>query len=122
MIVNTEELIGQVRRADPEGWRLMEGLLHHMSHWADEADRIGDIPDGFWAEAPVSMLNRMNLPVEHGGMPLTSTALRRATLFEQVGRICPALPIGLPGPGLSMPPVLSLGTEDQKRNYFQRFV
>ncbi|MEM7677621.1 MAG: acyl-CoA dehydrogenase family protein, partial [Myxococcota bacterium] len=40
----------------------------------------------------------------------------------RIGRICPGLPIGLPGPGLSTPPVLSLGTEKQKEEYFQRFL
>lgn len=121
MKLETEQLVGQIRQADPEGWGLMEDLLDRMPAWVAEADRVGDIPDGFWSGAPIGLLNRMNMPVEYGGVPLTATALRRSVIFERVGRICPALPMGMPGPGLSMPPVLSLGTETQKRAYFGRF-
>ena len=57
----------------------------------------------------------------HGGLPLTATAVRRCVVFEQVGRVCPGLPIGMPGPGLSMPPVFALGTPEQQSRYFARF-
>lgn len=122
MKIQTEQLVDQIRHADPEGWRLMEDLLERLPGWVAPADKLGDIPDDFWKGAPIELLNRMNMPVEYGGVQLTSTAMRRAVVFERVGRICPALPMGMPGPGLAMPPVLSLGTEVQKRSYFGRFV
>lgn len=122
MLVQTERLMEQVRRADPQAWRSIEDLLHYMPHWVGEADRIGDIPSSFWPGAPIEILNRMLLPLEHGGVALTSTALRRVVLYEQLARVCPALLIGLPGAGLSLAPVLSLGTEKQKRAYCERFL
>lgn len=99
----------------------MDEFIHRIAFWVEESDRIGDFPEGCWANAPVHILNRMNVPLEYGGTPLTSSALRRAVLFERIARTCPGLLIGLPGPGLSMPPVLSLGTESQKRQFFARF-
>lgn len=121
MNIQTEQLLAQIRHADPKSWQLMEDLLERMPDWVESADKLGDIPGEFWNGAPIKLLNRMNMPVEYGGVHLTSTALRRAVVFERVGRICPALPMGMPGPGLSMPPVLALGTEVQKRSYFSRF-
>src|ERR1041384_3166106 len=100
MLVHTQELMAQARRADPESWRSIEDLLHQMPRWVQQADRLGDVPDEFWSQAPVATLNRMHLPLQYGGVPLAATALRRAVLFEHIGRICPALLIALPGPGL----------------------
>jgi acyl-CoA dehydrogenase len=121
MRIATSELFDRIRRDDPHGWETVEQLLHHMPSWVQRADAEGDIPDEFWSLVPLDLLNRMNMPIAYGGLPLTATALRRAVVFERVGRICPALPMGMPGPGLSMPPVFALGTEQQKRDYFGRF-
>ncbi len=121
MKLATDELIERIRRDDPSSWQTVEELLHHMPAWVQRSDAAGDIDPAFWSLVPVDVLNRMNMPVAYGGLPLTATALRRAVVFERVGRICPALPMGMPGPGLSMPPVVALGTETQKRDYFGRF-
>lgn len=122
MLVQTERLMEQVRCADPHAFRLLEDLLHCMPSWTGEADRIGDIPAGLWSRVPVKILNRMLVPPEYGGLELTATALRRVVVYEQLAKVCPALLIGMPGAGLSLPPVLSLGTEKQKREYCERFV
>ena len=121
MKLDTEILLRDLYRLDPAGAQMMEELQHHVQRFVMAADALGDIPAAFWDGVPVERMNRMNLPVEYGGMPLTATALRRAVTFERIGRICPALPMSMPGPGLSMPPVLSLGTPAQRTAYFERF-
>lgn len=121
MNIATDELLGDLRREDPDHWHFVEHLLHCMPRYVARADATGEIADDFWSEVPPELQNRINVPVAYGGAPLTATAVRRVIVFERIGRICPALPIGLPGPGLSMPPVLALGTEEQKRDFFQRF-
>jgi acyl-CoA dehydrogenase len=121
MKIGTGELFDRIRRDDLHGWHTVEDLLHHMPSWVQPADADGDIPSALWSVVPIDVLNRMNVPVAYGGLPLTATALRRAVVFERVGSICPALPMGMPGPGLSTPPVFSLGTEEQKKEYFARF-
>jgi len=121
MRVRTERLIEEVRRADPEAWRALEDLLHCLPRWVAEADRSADIPSDLWPHVPVDTFNRMLLPLEYGGVALASTALRRVVLYEWLARVCPALLISLPGASLSLPPVLSLGTEQQKREYARRF-
>ncbi|WP_224360658.1 acyl-CoA dehydrogenase family protein [Hyalangium versicolor] len=122
MRVDPDEVLRESRRADPETWQLFEALETHLAPLAARADAEADIPSELWSLMPVDLLNRVNMPVSYGGIALTSTAVRRAVVFERIGRICPALPIGLPGPGLSCPPVLALGTEEQKVAYFQRFL
>jgi len=121
MKVEPQRLLERIRREDPEGARLIDDLLHRLPDLSRQADRLGELPEQFWRNLPLGILNRVNIPVEFGGLALTSTALRRVVVFEQVGQACPALPIGMPGPGLSMPPVLSLGTPEQKTEYFRRF-
>lgn len=121
MKLDTELLLRDLYRLDPSGAQMMDELAHHVHSFVGAADVLGDIPAAFWTGAPVERMNRMNLPVEYGGLPLTATALRRAVTFERIGRICPALPMSMPGPGLSMPPVLSLGTPEQRAAYFDRF-
>ena len=106
---------------DAARWRQVERLMAAMPAYVEEGDRTGDLPAGLLAAAPADALNRMNVPVPYGGLAATATARSRADVFERVGRICPALPMALPGPGLAMPPVLSLGTEDQRRAFFALF-
>lgn len=121
MHIDTKHVIAQIQREDHDSWQLMQSLLNDLGGLAQEADRLGDMPEHLWGRVPVGLLNRMNLPVVHGGLPLTATAVRRCVVFEQVGRVCPGLPIGMPGPGLSMPPVFALGTPEQQSRYFARF-
>lgn len=121
MNADTKPLLDRVRREDPAGCAALDELLQRMPAIARQADADGDIDPSAWHGLCCDVLNRMNVPVTLGGTPITATALRRVAVFEQVGRICPGVPIGMPGPGLSTPPVDSLGTGAQRRSYFERF-
>lgn len=121
MKLATEMLLERIRQEDPASMQMFEGLLSYLPALVNAADSAGDIAPESWATMPVDLLNRLNMPPEFGGLPLTATALRRAVIFERIGRICPAIPMAMPGPGLSMPPVNALGTAAQKASYFARF-
>lgn len=121
MIVRPAALLQDMARMDPDAWRLLEELLHLGPDWVAATDRSGVFPSSLWRTDVACFYNRLNLPVEYGGTPLTGSAVRRAALFERIGAFCPGVLIGLPGPGLSMPPVLFLGTDAQKHAYFGRF-
>jgi acyl-CoA dehydrogenase len=122
MKLETEALLRDLNRLDPAGARLMDALAQRVERHVTAADAAGDIPPAFWDGAPVDSMNRLNLPAGYGGLAFSGTALRRAVTFERISRICLALPMSMPGPGLSMPPVLSLGTPEQRTAYFNRFV
>jgi acyl-CoA dehydrogenase len=122
MKLETEALLDDLHRHDPECARMMDALAQRMARHAAAADAAADVPPAFWDGAPVAMLNRLNLPAGYGGLAFSATALRRAVTFERMSRSCLALPMSMPGPGLSMPPVLSLGTPAQRSAYFSRFV
>ncbi|MCP3102889.1 acyl-CoA dehydrogenase family protein [Myxococcus sp. K15C18031901] len=122
MRIDPEAVLEEIRRDDPESWPLFEAMQRHIPPIAARADADAEIPPEFWPLVPVDLQNRVNMPPQYGGVVLTATAVRRAVVFERIGRLCPALPIGLPGPGLSAPPVLALGTEEQKVAYFNRFL
>ncbi|WP_428241210.1 acyl-CoA dehydrogenase family protein [Gynuella sp.] len=122
MNVDTDAILRQIKDSDPEHFNRLEAYRIAMHEWALQADMTGEIPEEIWSVTPVDLLNRINIPVAYGGVKMTETALQRAVLFERIGEICPSLPISMPGPGLSMPPVLHLGTEEQKRAYLQRFI
>jgi acyl-CoA dehydrogenase len=117
----SERLYQRIRDDDPESWSMIQDLLDRMPGWVEQSDRLGDIPAEFWSPTPADVLNRINMPVEFGGLPLTATALRRAVVFERIGRICPGMPMAMPGPSLSTPPVAALGTAEQKARYFGGF-
>ena len=122
MNVDIAVILRDIKKRAPQQFELLENYRVAMKEWMLEADQSGDIPKVLWSEAPINLLNRVNIPVAYGGLDITQTALQRAVLFERIGEICPSLPISMPGPGLSMPPVLYLGTEEQKRQYLQRFL
>jgi acyl-CoA dehydrogenase len=96
-------------------------MLDHMPAWAAAADKDGLVPDAAWTVVPARTLNRMNIPLALGGVAMTATAMRRAVMFERVGRSCAVLPMSLPGPGLAMPPVIALGTAEQKARFCAAF-
>jgi len=116
-----EKELADIASADPKAWSGITSLLENMSEYVSDADQRGDLPDEILNLVPANLLNRMNLPVQYGGLEATSTAYRRAIVFEMVGRICAAIPMALPGPGLAMPPINSLGTEAQKEEAFGKF-
>lgn len=110
-----------IRAESAESWEHIDRLLGAMGHFVREGDASGDLPQGVLDLMPANVFNRLNLPCAFGGHAATGTARRRALLFEAVGRICPALPMALPGPGLAMPPILALGTPEQKTRAFALF-
>ena len=112
----------RVRRADPEGWAGLQQMLAATRRWSARADELADIPEGLWAELPVDLVNRLTVPAEYDGLPLTATAVRRAVVFELLGRADPGLALALPGPGLAMPAVVVAGTPSQRKQFFDRFL
>jgi acyl-CoA dehydrogenase len=116
-----EAVLAAVRRDDPQGWAVVEGIRDVLPGWADELDATGEVPDALWDALPVGVLNRVGMPQRWGGVPLLATAVQRAAVFELIGRICPAFALVLPGPALAMPAVARLGTQEQQRDYFARF-
>jgi acyl-CoA dehydrogenase len=117
-----ERLYDRIDRDDPQGLVMIRDLLDRMPAWVERSDRLGDIPEAFWSLTSPDLVNRLNMPLEFGGLPLTATALRRAVVFERIGRICPGMPMALPGPSLSTPPVVALATPEQKAEYFGGFL
>jgi acyl-CoA dehydrogenase len=116
-----QHILGPAAADEPEMSADVMAMLAHMPAWAAAADRDGMVPDSAWGLVPARTLNRMNIPLALGGAAMTATAMRRAVVFERIGRICAALPMSLPGPGLSMPPVIALGTPEQKARYCAAF-
>jgi acyl-CoA dehydrogenase len=117
----SQHILGPAAADEPEMSADVQAMLAHMPAWAAAADRDGMVPDSAWGLVPARTLNRMNIPLALGGAAMTATAMRRAVVFERIGRICAALPMSLPGPGLSMPPVIALGTPEQKARYCAAF-
>jgi acyl-CoA dehydrogenase len=117
----SQDVLADAARDEPEIFAEIQAMLAHMPAWAAAADQDGAVPEAAWTLVPARTLNRMNIPLALGGVAMTATAMRRAVVFENVGRICAALPMSLPGPGLSMPPVVALGTAEQKARYAASF-
>jgi len=99
MSVFSQELLAATARDEPDMSAEVEVMLAHMPAWAAAADAAGAAPDDMWCSIPARMLNRLNIPLAAGGLAMTATA----------------------GPGLSMPPVASLGTPEQKARFFAAF-
>jgi len=121
MSLHTHEILAAAAREEPDVSAEIDMMLAHMPAWAAAADADGAAPDAMWAMLPARTLNRLNIPPALGGLAMTATATRRAIVFERAGRICAALPLSLPGPGLSMPPVAALGTPEQISRYAAAF-
>lgn len=122
MKLDRQRLWEAIRADDREGAAAIDRLIAELPGYVMATDKTGDIDSALLEGFGIDRVNRFMIPVEYGGSALTATALRRTLVFERIGAICPGLCIGLPGPGLSMPPVLSLGTEDQRRAFFARFI
>lgn len=97
-------------------------LIARVKQFSGEGDRIGDIPAAFWEGLDIVDLNMVLVPPACGGHPALASVLRRSLVSEELGYGDPGLTIALPGPGLSMPPIMALATEAQKRRLFSRFV
>lgn len=102
-------------------WAAIERLIDAMPNYVTAGDTLADLPPDFLEHAPANILNRFNIPLAYGGLAATATARRRALICERIGGLCTALTMSMPGPGLAMPPVLALGTDDQKAAFFASF-
>ena len=97
------------------------GLVAAIRAHSPDTDRTGEIPDAFWQAVDVRALNLMVVPKRFGGLVATQTAMSRVVSFERVGYEDPGYAIALPGPGLSMPPILAMGNEALLDRVFARF-
>ncbi|MDC6167145.1 acyl-CoA dehydrogenase family protein [Paucibacter sp. XJ19-41] len=93
---------------------LIAAIERHSPH----TDRTGEIPDAFWDEVDVRGLNMMLVPRQFNPEGHLPSAVERVSLYEEVGRADPGYAIALPGPGLSMPPLSALGSQEQQARFF----
>ena len=103
------------------GHSYMADLVAAIRKSSMETDATGEIPNEFWDEVDVRSLNLMVVPEKFGGLAATQSAISRVISFEKVGYEDPGYAIALPGPGLSMPPVVAMGNEMLLERVFSRF-
>lgn len=99
----------------------MADLVDAIRVHSPETDITGQIPKAFWEMVDVRALNLMVVPERFGGLTTTQSAILRVMSFERVGYEDPGYAISLPGPGLSMPPVVAMGDERMLERVFSRF-
>lgn len=99
----------------------MADLVTAIRKYSPQTDTTGAIPDAFWNAVDVRALNLMVVPKRFGGLAATQSAISRVISFERVGYEDPGYAIALPGPGLSMPPVLAMGDERMQERVLSRF-
>ena len=98
-----------------------ERLLANMTALGRQADRQADIPAGLFAGLEVRKLNHAVLPLELGGLAALQSGVARCVLMEALGYADAALAVALPGPGLTLPPILSLASPAQREDLLGRF-
>ncbi|NRA64254.1 MAG: acyl-CoA dehydrogenase family protein [Pseudobacteriovorax sp.] len=116
----SEDLDSIKRQFSTEG-SILDNILHHLPKYVDSADKKAELDDTMWGDFDLGFLNRMNIPLNLGGLDIAAKAYSRVLIFEEMGRIGPGICISLPGPGLSMPPVFSLGTLSQQKKFVDDF-
>ncbi len=123
MIINGtfQKDLNRLKRLFPEEGTSFEQVLHHLPMYVEPSDISGELCSTLWKKLNLEFLNRMNIPKNLGGLEIAAKAYHRVLLFEEMGRIGPGIAISLPGPGLSMPPVFSLGTVEQQKIYVENF-
>jgi acyl-CoA dehydrogenase len=99
----------------------LAALAERMRRLAPAADAAGAIPDGLFDGIDVRWLNRAYLPLELGGDPAFADGVTRCLATETLGYADASLTVALPGPSLSLSPLLELGTEEQRRDLLGRF-
>lgn len=122
MLFQIEEFHKALRTQYDSEFKVIDCITEKMVHYAEQADIEGDIPDGLLNSEETLFINRLIIPAEYGGSSLVNSATRRLSVFEKVGAANPGLALALPGPGISLPPVAYLGTEKQKKEFFELFL
>lgn len=96
-------------------------MVDNMARFGVAADELAEIPEGFFEGIDLKRLNCAYLPPEFGGQQIAQSGVTRCVLGEMLGHADPSLTIALPGPGLALSPLLSLGTAEQQHEFFGRF-
>ncbi|WP_434661840.1 acyl-CoA dehydrogenase [Paraburkholderia sp. A3BS-1L] len=99
----------------------LEQLARSMRAASYYSDATGQISGPPWRPEDVHALNMNLVPAEHGGCPEIQTLVAQATLMAYLGEADASIALALPGPGLAMPPVVALASEDQQSQFFRRF-
>ncbi len=99
---------------------------------AREADRLGDVPPGFFKKVKAMGISMEAIPKDVGGEGEGAGEVKDRRGQRQTNRLSviaseemawgdPAVVITLPGPGLGGPPVRLIGTPEQKERFFSVF-
>jgi acyl-CoA dehydrogenase len=101
----------------------------HVRPYAEAADRLADLPDGFLKQPAIAQLVRALLPIELGGGWPTSSGPydlwepdARLLLNEEMSHADAPLFAALPGLSLAMPILQAFGTPAQKARFFSPFL
>ncbi len=119
--LNVNKLIEHLEDQHSEVMQHIYSLRDRMSEFASEADKIADIPNDFWRTMNVSEMNKSMVPHDFGGDSVLETSLRQAIVAEIMGYADIGLTMALPGPGLSMPPIQGIATQEQKEKIYSHF-
>lgn len=99
----------------------LEQLARSLRAASRSSDATGEIAGPPWRPEDVRALNMNLVPAEHGGCPAIQTLVAQATLMAYLGEADASIALALPGPGLAMPPVVALASEDQQSQFFRWF-
>jgi acyl-CoA dehydrogenase len=100
---------------------ITEQLIANMTRLGPKADRQADIPIELFDGIEVRKLNHASMPPEFGGLKVLQSGVARCVLMEMLGYADSALATALPGPSLTLPPILSMASPVQRRDLLGRF-
>ncbi|HKU00278.1 MAG TPA: acyl-CoA dehydrogenase [Paraburkholderia sp.] len=99
----------------------LEQLAMSLRAASRNSDATGQIVGPPWRAEDVRPLNMNLVPAEYGGCPAIQTLVAQVTLMAYLGEADASIALALPGPGLAMPPVVALASEDQQAQFFRQF-
>jgi acyl-CoA dehydrogenase len=104
----------------------------YLRPYAEEADRIGDVPPALLQKPEALSYMRACIPQELGGgyrslisdaeYNLANEAMLRVIMSEEIAYGDTSLYVALPGPSLAEPAVRAYGTPEQQRRLFGIFL
>jgi len=115
------DTIDDIRTALADRGLDLDLLARGMRAVSPESDATGQIVGPPWRADDVRALNMNLVPTRYGGCPALASLVAQATLMASLGEADASLALALPGPGLAMPPVVALASEQQQARFFQRF-